>query len=113
VPVSAKGEKKTPNARMTGRELRRKLGFVSPVSIEKESLPKPMPVASQVARANEMRMSTPPAVKAVRKKLSVPETESISSVLLFSEQVGKFSALSDNGAEVIAAFIDGGCHVGK
>ncbi len=98
---------------MAVRELRQQLGFVSNGRIESADEAAQLRAVPRKRPADEMRKAPPAAVKAVRKKRAIPDVESISSVLLFSEQVGKFSTLSDNGAEVIAAFIDGGCNAEK
>ncbi len=101
---------KTRRKAVSGRELRQKLGIMSPAPVKAAKRAARLNAAPAAAPRSETRFSTPPAIRAVRKKLAVPDAQSISSVLLFSEQVGKFSALSDDGAEVIAAFIDGGCN---
>ena len=120
-PVSA-AEKQGfgDGAPLSCRELRKKLGFTS---IERERHIKAAPTASP-ARRDEVvpaskRVARKPVGKCVGRRSRPKQSEDadvgaeaerlpISRMLLFSEQVGKFSALSEEGVEVIAAMLGGG-----
>ena len=98
------------NKRTSGRDLREELGFLPrsrPPRAASPSQARPVRIASGPAGSPQLPLS--PVLQAPAAPRRVPNA----AKSLFSDQVGRFTALSDEGAELIASILAGGRHVDR